>query len=252
MPPYEDALPHLAAGKSADEEDLIIRRRYRLARKFMPPSGEILLDFGCGTGAQTLLFAPHFPVTIGVDINIRSLERLKAAADARVPQRCVGPVYYDGIRLPLGRSSVDYAISFEVLEHVTDEQEALDELSRVIRPGGVLVLSVPNRWWIFETHGADLPLLPWNRVPFFSWLPKRLHDRYARARNYTRTEIVRKIEHVGFTVLESVYVTAPMDVVKWSPLRNALRKTFFRSDWTRLAPLATAILTVAKRDGGGT
>jgi SAM-dependent methyltransferase len=144
---------------------------------------------------------------------------------------------------------VDYAISFEVLEHVRHEQNALSELCRVIKPGGKLVMSVPNRWWVFETHGANLPVLPWNRVPFFSWLPKTLHDRYARARIYTRGEIVGKISRAGFSVERSLYITAPMDVVKWPPAQRLLRATVFRGDLTRIPTLSTAVMVTAERTG---
>lgn len=246
MRPSPQALPHLAAGKSAGEDDLIIQRRYRIARRLTPLSGRVLLDFGCGNGAQTLLFAPHFAVTVGVDVHHTPLQQFATNANERGPG--VFAVHYDGDRLPLRAGSVDYAISFEVLEHVRDEREALAELGRVIRPGGILVMSVPNRWWVFETHGADLPLLAWNRVPFFSWLPKRLHDRYARARIYGRREIVRKIERSGFTIVRHTYVTAPMDVVVWPALQRALRRTVFRTDCTRVPFLATATLVVATRN----
>jgi hypothetical protein len=110
-----------------------------------------------------------------------------------------------------------------------------------------LALSVPNRWWIFETHGAELPYLRWNRVPFFSWLPKRIHDRYARARIYRRREIVRLLRDHGFEIETSLYMTAPMDVVRLGPLRRLLRATVFRPDRTRLPWLATAVLVIARR-----
>ena len=70
-----------------------------------------------------------------------------------------------GGAVPLADGSVDVLTSFTVLEHVHDERETLAEFRRLLNPGGRLVLTVPNKWWIFETHGADLPLLPWNRVP---------------------------------------------------------------------------------------
>jgi 2-polyprenyl-3-methyl-5-hydroxy-6-metoxy-1,4-benzoquinol methylase len=136
-------------------------------------------------------------------------------------------------------------VSFEVLEHVDDERRALDELRRVLKPGGRLAMSVPNKWWVFETHGAALPLLKWNRVPFFSWLPKPLHDRWARARIYTRGEITGKLRAAGFDVLESGYITAPMDVVKDPRLQTILRRIVFRGDRTRVPFLSTAVLVVA-------
>jgi SAM-dependent methyltransferase len=238
---------HLASGKPADYGDFILRRRHRLVTRLLPPRGNVLLDFGCGNGAQTFYFAPHFRSTVGVDVDATHLQALRAEAGRRGWAAGVTALLYDGFRLPIRDAAVDYAISFEVLEHVDSESAALRELLRVLRPGGVLALSVPNRWWIFETHGAKLPLLPWNRVPFFSWLPKRIHDRYARARIYRRREIVRLLRSTGFDMLGSTYITAPMDVLRWGPLQSALRATLFRPDRTSIPTLSTAVLLLARR-----
>ncbi len=238
---------NLAAGRPAGENDLIIVRRHRLVRTLAPESTGVLLDFGCGNGAQTLLFGNDFPVIIGLDIGIGLLGELRGGAVKRGLSDVILPVNYDGDNIPLADGSVDFAVSFEVIEHVKREAPVLAELARVIRPGGTLALSAPNRWWIFETHGANLPLLPWNRVPFFSWLPKKIHDRWARARIYTRKEICRKVAGAGFEILDSAYITAPMDVIGWRPLRKALRSTLFRNDRTRAPWMSTAILVVARR-----
>jgi len=238
---------HLAAGKSATSTDLIIQRRYRLAGWIAPFTGGTLLDFGCGTGAQSLLLAPDFDRALGLDIEQAPLKTFCIEAGRRGLRERVVPIQYDGELIPIADGTVDYAVSFEVLEHVRHEQNALLELHRVIKPGGTLVMSVPNRWWIFETHGANLPLLPWNRVPFFSWLPKPIHDRYARARIYRRGEIVEKIARSGFVVKRSVYITAPMDVLKWPPAQRFLRATVFKGDTTRIPTLSTAIMVAAER-----
>jgi len=238
---------HLAKGKAAESTDLIIARRHRIVNELARPTGGILLDFGCGSGAQTLLFAPQFARTIAVDIDeayVAECARRVAQAGLADRVRCVA---YDGDALPLESQTVDFAVSFEVLEHVDDEARALAELHRVLKPGGTLAISVPNRWWVFETHGAALPILPWNRVPFFSWLPKSLHDRWARARIYSRREIVRKLTGAGFDVRSAVYVTAPMDVVRDPRVQRALRTLVFRGDRTPVPFLSTAVLAVAKR-----
>ena len=88
----------------------------------------------------------------------------------------------------------DRIISFEVIEHLSNEsgvQYYFDSL----KDDGILAITVPNKWWIFETHGANLPLLPWNRVPFFSWLPKFIHERFANARIYTKKRIKKLLEN---------------------------------------------------------
>lgn len=238
---------HIARGKSAQATDLIIERRHRMVQPFIENRRGTLLDFGCGTGAQTLLFLDDVDRIVGVDVDTTSIEKFHQLIAQRNLGDRVEAIEYDGRTLPLADASVDFAISFEVLEHVLDERRALEELHRVLKPGARLAMSVPNRWWVFETHGAALPLLKWNRVPFFSWLPKALHDRWARARIYSRREIVRKLRDAGFHIEDSGYITAPMDVVKNPKLQQVLRESVFRGDRTSVPVLSTAVLVIAAR-----
>jgi len=212
--------------------------------------GGTLLDFGCGNGYQTLRFCDDFERVVGVDVVPDHIATFEAGIAARPPLTHVQPCLYDGVTLPLGDASVDAVVSFEVLEHVADERRSLAEIHRVVRPGGWVAMTVPNRWWIFETHGADLPVLPWNRVPLFSWLPRSIHDRWARARIYRRREIIGLLGDAGFDIETAHYVTAPLDVLKIKALRNALRSTLFRNDLTTVPFMATAILVVARKAGG--
>jgi len=218
-----------------------------MVQPFIGARTGMLLDFGCGTGAQTFLFAGEFDRIVGVDVDAPSLRKFRDILAQRELTGRIEAVEYDGHTLPLPDASADFAISFEVLEHVHNERRALDELFRVLKPGARLAMTVPNRWWVFETHGAALPLLKWNRVPFFSWLPKPLHDRWARARIYSRHEIVAKLRAAGFVVEDAAYITAPMDVVKNPHLRSLLRNAIFRGDRTAIPFLSTAVLVIASR-----
>jgi len=240
-------LDHLAGGKPADSGQFLLGRRLRLVRGLLPVQGGHLVDFGCGNGAQTALLVPLFERVTGVDVDPEFLEAFRRRITAEGwGDRVTAVELLDG-RIPLEDGAADVVTSFTVLEHVPDEQAALAEIHRVLRPGGRLLISVPNRWWIFETHGADLPLLPWNRVPLVSWWPKRLHDRWARARIYRRREIVALVESAGFTVNETLRLTAPMDMIRWGPLRDLIRSAFFGRDRAALPFLATEILVSAER-----
>ncbi|HMK38177.1 MAG TPA: class I SAM-dependent methyltransferase, partial [Bacteroidota bacterium] len=173
----------VARGLPASYGQEILARRRRLTDSLIPLDGKIILDFGCGNGAQTMELRGGRRTIIAVDLGFEDLSILRAAAGA---DRGVFPVLYDGTDLPLADGSVDVTVCYDVLEHVPDEAVALAEIRRVLKPGGEFLLTVPNKSWIFETHGAALPLLPWNRVPFFSWLPDPVHRRFAHARIYRK------------------------------------------------------------------
>ena len=236
----------VARGKPAGYGQEILARRRRLTASLIPFQGRTVLDFGCGNGAQTLALAGTQRRLIAVDIDPADLTLLRAAAGAA---DAVFPVLYNGSDLPLPDRSVDAAVCFEVLEHVPDEAVALAEIFRVLKPGGDFVLTVPNKWWVFETHGAALPLLPWNRVPFFSWLPGPLHRRFAHARIYRKKDIVQLVTRHGFSVHAVLYVTAPMDALGESWLRDVLRAGPFSRDSTRCPLMATAILLHCRKGG---
>jgi len=235
---------HLESGRPARRGQLILERRFRIFQKTALPLGKVkrLLDLGCGNGAQTVFFLNHAEQIIGLDKT--HLDRTENPA----PRAGFTPVQGDAEELPFTSGSMDMAVSFEVLEHLPDDAAAVREVCRVLKPGGGFFFTIPNRWWIFESHGANIPTLnwiPWNRVPLLSWLPRRLHDRIARARIYTLTKARRLVREGGLIPQADGYVTAPLDVLPESRLRRLLRGTFFNSDTTRCPLLAVNLYLYA-------
>ncbi len=231
----------VAPGEPAEFGQEIIQRRHRLATALADFSGRNILDFGCGNGAQTVAFVEPGCRITAVDVSASRIAEFQSYLAANGITG-VNALHYGGGTLPFSAGEFDLVMSYDVLEHVPDEGAALAELLRVLRPGGELLISVPNKWWLFETHGANLPLLPWNRVPFFSWLPAPLHRRWARARIYTRRRITRLLERHGLAIGARRYITAPLDVLGNGLLKRLLQGLIFRGDTTHLPFLATAIL----------
>jgi SAM-dependent methyltransferase len=140
------------------ETEAAHRARYRWARPLA--AGRDVLDAGCGAGYGTaLLHGGGARSTLGVDVSPHAIEtaRATAAAGARFE---VGDIE----RLDVPDDSFDLITCFEVIEYVEHPELALDELRRVLRPGGVLLFSSPNRgvyppgnrWHVNEFTSAEL------------------------------------------------------------------------------------------------
>lgn len=239
-------------GKPADYGQFILTRRYNLAKAYAARAlekGVFYIDIGCGNGAQTVLFARHFERWLALDVEEDRLQEFRnelvresyGLSENRRIER------YDGDHIPVGDDSADFLTCIEVIEHTENDIATIKELFRVLKPGGTAVVTVPNKWWVFETHGANLPVLPWNRVPFFSWLPKSIHSRYAKARIYRKAEIESMLETAGFKVAHSLYVTAPMDMIKHPGLQRLVRGLLFRTDETRLPFFSTSVMVIVQK-----
>lgn len=107
----------------------------KLAERFLPRDAPVL-DAGCGTGLN-LRHLP--PGSVGLDINPRNV----ALVRDRLPNHRV--VEGDVEAMPFSDGTFGLVICTEVLEHVPDPRRALSEIHRVLRPGGVLIGSVPAR-----------------------------------------------------------------------------------------------------------
>lgn len=235
-------------GRPADLTDKIVSRRIHLVEQFPGFTGKqyTYLDIGCGNGASMFLLSAKMGSCLGIDIvndygqDINDYLQKSNIVNCRF--QCVD-LEKDISQLP---HQFDRITSFEVIEHLHDENNVA-VYRKLLKDDGLMAISVPNKWWIFETHGAKLPLLPWNRVPFFSWLPRFLHERWANARIYTKGRIIRLLERNGFEVLQASYITAPMDVLKEGKLKRFLIKNFFKNDTTTSPFKSTAILVIARK-----
>jgi SAM-dependent methyltransferase len=110
--------------------------RYWLERLGPPRDGQTLLDCGAGTGEFAAEMVSSCRVLV-LDDHEESLRRLheRFAADQ------VLSLGAEGIPLPDG--AVDYVTALDVLEHVEHHQAAVDGFARVLRPGGVALVTVP-------------------------------------------------------------------------------------------------------------
>jgi glycosyltransferase involved in cell wall biosynthesis/SAM-dependent methyltransferase len=130
-----------------NEADMAYRRRSRILLDYLDlHDGDRVLDCGCGFGVYLMMMGKLRNLRmVGLD---GQLERLQTARRERVP---AGLVSGDIHRLPFADESFDKILMSEVLEHLPDDRHGLAELFRILRPGGVLAISVPHAnypfWW---------------------------------------------------------------------------------------------------------
>jgi SAM-dependent methyltransferase len=140
-------------------------------------AGTVCLDYGCGDGRRYGTWLQE------LDLRYHGFDISKAAVQvARTLGLNVGLLTPDG-RTTLADDCCDLAICFEVFEHLHEPQRAVQEIRRVLKPGGVLLASVPNAaYWscrleflltgFFNPGGGPLTSrkTPWNdpHIRFFS------------------------------------------------------------------------------------
>ena len=113
--------------------------RYCLAASLV--RGKRVLDAACGEGYGSALLSRSAATVTGVDVGA------DAVAHARARYRAPGLSFVQAsvTALPLPDASVDVVVSFETIEHLEPQRAMLAEFRRVLAPGGVLVISSPNR-----------------------------------------------------------------------------------------------------------
>ncbi len=97
-----------------------------------------ILDYGCGNKPYEWLF--DCTNYVGVDIEVSGHPNSNKRAD----------YFFDGHQLPFADNSFDGVLASEVFEHVFDLDQALSEISRVLRPGGKLLATCPFVWSLHE------------------------------------------------------------------------------------------------------
>jgi SAM-dependent methyltransferase len=126
------------------KEEYILYLKHLFAYFFVKkeiPKDSFVLEVGCGEGYGTSLLAKSGFSIVGLDIDE---ETIKNVSQKYQTQNCRF-VWYDGKKIPFDDETFDVVISFQVIEHIQDDFSFVKEINRVLKKGGKLFLTTPNR-----------------------------------------------------------------------------------------------------------
>jgi SAM-dependent methyltransferase len=155
--------------------------RYMVAKRFC--DGRSVLDVACGEGYGSDLLAEVANEVTGVDI---SNESIAHAQEQYRDRKNLKFIQGSCERLPLPDDSIEVAVSFETIEHLEMQEQFVSELRRVLKPGGLLLMSSPNKrlytdardyhneFHVREMYRDEFEQLLQGDFPHIHWLGQKL------------------------------------------------------------------------------
>jgi SAM-dependent methyltransferase len=195
-------------------------RRLQMIRDF---AGDCLagrvLDDGCGLGMYLEHMAPYAGAVVGLDFEHERALQARQVADQVISSASE--------LLPFPANTFDLVLSHEVLEHVQDDHLAVEEIVRILKPGGRVVLFCPNKGYPFETHGVYWRgVYHFGNIPLVNYLPRRWRDRLAPHVNiYTKKNLEKLFQGLPVRFVEQRIIFGAYDniIARWGGLGRILR-----------------------------
>ncbi len=205
-------------------------------------SGRIL-ENGCGVGMYVQKLSVYGGAVTGLEYDFE-----RSSTARRLGLQIVNAA---GEFLPFPDRSFDLVLSHEVLEHVQDDRLAAQEIVRVLRPGGRAVIFVPNRGYLFETHGIYWQgKYHFGNIPLVNYLPRRLRDHLApHVRVYAKKDLVNLFYRQPVRIVESTTIFGAYDniIARQPTAGKALRGVLQALERTPLRALGLSLFYVIEK-----
>jgi len=152
---------------------------------------------------------------IGIDV---AKENLCEANKRKMETENIELIQMSAENLAFKENTFNAVIMIEVLEHIPKDEKAIGEISRVLKPGGKLIVTAPNKLFPFETHGFRIGSRVYGTkglgFPFLTYLPERLRRCVANARVYTPWHFKKLLIRNGFSIITIKFLGPSLDTLK--------------------------------------
>lgn len=177
--------------------DMSLKRRAKMIiEELNPKLGEKIIDLGCGTGYYLFLLSNLYTNLdlYGFDNDQKAMQEAEEILSSKNIKFVTGDLH----KMPFEENSFNKVVMSEVLEHVENDQQVLKETFRILKPGGLLVVSIPSK---------NFPFL-WDP---FNWILQHLFGMHinrgfwsgiwsGHLRLYDLKDLKKKFEMVGFKI----------------------------------------------------
>ena len=210
---------------------------------------DLILDIGTELGAYPSNLACRSDSYVGLDIN----ESYLSAAKTSCSCGNVEFIRMSADHLGLRDSACNVVLLVEVIEHLVNDDGALDEIRRVLKPGGMLILTAPNRLFPFETHGLRIGGRIMGTkgfgIPFLPYLPNSVRNWIANARVYTLSRLKEALGSRDFLIRSVGYLSPAYDrmALNFPGLAELLRTCSRRMNSTMLSIFSPTIIIQAEK-----
>jgi 2-polyprenyl-3-methyl-5-hydroxy-6-metoxy-1,4-benzoquinol methylase len=224
----------------AKSGDVYAQSKYRVLLRWMAGRGRLrVLNAGCGSGELSCLLAAAGHTVVGIDPDPTYVRLARERAGDRFPDSQFVVSSIEGYS---GPGDFDAAVSTDVLEHIEDDRTAFEKVAALVRPGGLILVTVPAGQWLFGYHDEQLGHF-------------RRYSKRALRRLVSGACTVKKLRYFGGTLIPvclaySKWLRKPYPVAKvgggTSPVTRVLNGMLALERRIPL-PLGTSVLLCAER-----
>src|SRR3972149_3573205 len=206
-----------------------IQKRIQKMHKILPING-IGLDFGTGKGAYFCELLNYLEKLYAFDKTVLFLKDFKENNMQGSDKIFVSSSESCSLKSEI----FDVVFTIEVLEHVENLDKSLLEINRILKPNGCLYMTVPNKYFPFETHMVNIGQLTLNGkyIPFLSMV-NFIHKKIGTARRFSQKDIYGIASHYGFEIVGMKHMMPPFDYWKFGKkmflgMGNFIEESFLR------------------------
>lgn len=219
-------------------------RRLHMIERWAKLKDAVILEAGCGNGMYSSQFRRRF--SMAVEAFDLEFERVKSAQED-TPHALVSAAE----AIPYRNGLFDTILSNEVIEHVTDDRLAVEEMVRTLKPGGRIVLFCPNRWYPVEQHGHYWKgEYHFGNTPLINYLPDRWRNQLApHVRAYTARQVRHLFEGLPVRVVHHTRIFGGYDniVRRYPRVGGLMRRMLYALEHTPFRFFALSHLLIVEK-----